>query len=137
MNIQWCQWYVFWQFLPDIKYRNSLKRFSCSNQAAPQTNAWHRIFAYGTLKRGQPNHWHFQSKSHGETMFIGMGRTDLAYPLVIGTEWNLPFLLFAPGQGQVIYLISISIDSEWNFLLNVTLFSCIIVVRCCWCRSVH
>jgi gamma-glutamylcyclotransferase (GGCT)/AIG2-like uncharacterized protein YtfP len=63
-----------------------------------QTVLGHRVFLYGTLKRGQPNH-HFLD-SH-ECQLIGTGRTSTTFPLVIATHWNLPFLLYSPGRGQV------------------------------------
>jgi len=59
----------------------------------------HAIFVYGTLKRGQPNH-HVLEK-FGNHHFFGTGCTELSYPLIIDKAANLPFLLNAPGKGQV------------------------------------
>jgi len=57
--------------------------------------AVHRVFVYGTLKNGQPNHhWLGASKC------LGRGHTLEMYPLIIATQYNIPFLLYAPGQGN-------------------------------------
>ena len=61
----------------------------------------HRIFAYGTLKYGQPNHFHMLSNEHGQYKFIASAKTDHKFPLIIATHWNLPFLLHAEGKGHV------------------------------------
>lgn len=55
----------------------------------------HRVFVYGTLKRGFPNH-HFMN---GAT-FVGTGATVEAYPLVVGGQFFTPYLLPEPGVGQ-------------------------------------
>jgi gamma-glutamylaminecyclotransferase len=60
----------------------------------------HRIFVYGTLKNGQPNHHHMENRDNGTAKFVAHGLTDCSYPLIIGTRWNLPFLLYSPGSGQ-------------------------------------
>ena len=59
------------------------------------------VFVYGTLKKGQPNYHHFDNPENGKAKFIAKGYTEVAYPLIIATRWNLPFLLFAPGKGTV------------------------------------
>jgi gamma-glutamylaminecyclotransferase len=55
----------------------------------------HRIFVYGTLKRGFPNHGYMTGAT-----FAGMARTVTAYPLVIGGQWFTPNLLDEPGSGH-------------------------------------
>ncbi|XP_058999698.1 gamma-glutamylaminecyclotransferase [Mustela lutreola] len=59
-----------------------------------------RVFVYGTLKRGQPNHGVLQDRANGCAAFRGRGRTLEPYPLVIAGEHNIPWLLNLPGQGQ-------------------------------------
>ena len=61
----------------------------------------HRIFVYGTLKNGQPNSHYMKSPVSGKCEYIGTACTEEAFPLVIGTTWNIPLLLYAPGKGQV------------------------------------
>ncbi|XP_046737707.1 putative gamma-glutamylcyclotransferase CG2811 isoform X1 [Diprion similis] len=59
-----------------------------------------RVFLYGTLKRGEPNHKLIETKSNGYAKFIGIGRTVAKYPLVIATKYNVPFLLKQPNVGN-------------------------------------
>lgn len=59
-----------------------------------------RVFVYGTLKRGQPNHGVLRDRANGCAAFRGRGRTLEPYPLVIAGEHNIPWLLNLPGQGR-------------------------------------
>ncbi|KAH8416132.1 hypothetical protein KR222_008877 [Zaprionus bogoriensis] len=59
-----------------------------------------RVFVYGTLKRGEPNHHWLTSKENGVSRFVSAGETALKFPLVIGTRYNIPFLLDKPGVGH-------------------------------------
>lgn len=61
----------------------------------------HRVFVYGTLKRGEPNHKLIQDVANGYAKFLGLGRTTVPYPLIIATNYNIPFLLKKPGFGHV------------------------------------
>ena len=67
----------------------------------------HRVFVYGTLKSGQPNHHLMNMHELGHCRLIGSARTDVRLPLIITTRWNIPFLLYAPGKGQVPVVISV------------------------------
>ncbi|XP_011877196.1 PREDICTED: putative gamma-glutamylcyclotransferase CG2811 isoform X2 [Vollenhovia emeryi] len=60
----------------------------------------HRVFVYGTLKRGEPNHGLLKDTANGYAKFLGVGRTTVPYPLVIATRYNIPFLLKRPGTGN-------------------------------------
>jgi len=66
-------------------------------------NLPHAIFIYGTLKRGQPNHYVLEE--FGNHSFFSAGCTELRYPLIIDRRSNLPFLLDAPGKGQVCIIL--------------------------------
>uniref|UniRef100_A0A023F7A0 Gamma-glutamylcyclotransferase family protein n=1 Tax=Triatoma infestans TaxID=30076 RepID=A0A023F7A0_TRIIF len=57
-----------------------------------------KLFVYGTLKKGEPNHHCFKSEN-GFSRFIGNGATVKKYPLVIASKYNIPFLIDSPGQG--------------------------------------
>lgn len=61
----------------------------------------HRVFVYGTLKRGEPNHGLIKDATNGYAKFLGLGRTTVSYPLVIATKYNIPFLLKKPEVGYV------------------------------------
>lgn len=64
------------------------------------------VFVYGTLKRNEPNHHVIDPAKHsceqttGVSKFIGPARTENLFPLVIGTRFNIPFLLDRPGVGK-------------------------------------
>ncbi|KAM3857024.1 gamma-glutamylaminecyclotransferase B-like [Diretmus argenteus] len=58
------------------------------------------IFVYGTLKKGQPNHYRMFDQAKGKAEFLSSARTVERYPLVIAGKYNIPFLLNVPGQGQ-------------------------------------
>lgn len=69
----------------------------------------HRVFVYGTLKSGQPNHVHMESLG---CHLVAAGHTEQAFPLVITSRWNLPFLLHVPGKGHQIYGEVYDVDDE-------------------------
>lgn len=58
------------------------------------------IFVYGTLKKGQPNHYRMFDGANGEAEFLASARTVQKYPLVIAGKYNVPFLLDVPGEGH-------------------------------------
>jgi gamma-glutamylaminecyclotransferase len=60
-----------------------------------------RVFLYGTLKRGEPNHGLITNFENGYAKFLGLGKTIVKYPLVIATKYNIPFTLKKPGIGNV------------------------------------
>ncbi len=63
----------------------------------------HNVFIYGTLKKGQPNHFIIKNTANGQAEFLTRARTVERYPLVIDTKYNYPFLLNEPGRGQHVH----------------------------------
>ncbi|XP_053963872.1 putative gamma-glutamylcyclotransferase CG2811 isoform X1 [Anastrepha ludens] len=59
-----------------------------------------KVFVYGTLKRGEPNHHWLTRTENGHSRFVCEARTVQKFPLVIGTRYNIPFLLNKPGTGR-------------------------------------
>ena len=53
----------------------------------------HLIFVYGTLKKNQPNCHEMTKKENGDAKFICKAATVEKYPLVLETEYGVPFLL--------------------------------------------
>lgn len=62
-----------------------------------------KVFVYGTLKRGEPNHHWLTRTENGHSRFLCEAQTVEKFPLVIGTRYNIPFLLNKPGVGHNIY----------------------------------
>lgn len=60
-----------------------------------------KVFVYGTLKKGEPNHHWLEDVQKGRHTFVSEGQTLTEYPLVVATKYNIPFLLDAPGMGHV------------------------------------
>ncbi|XP_045508477.1 putative gamma-glutamylcyclotransferase CG2811 isoform X3 [Colias croceus] len=60
----------------------------------------HKVFVYGTLKRNEPNHHWLTNPEHGTGTFLTEGITKNKYPLIIATKYNIPFLLYSPGDGH-------------------------------------
>ncbi|XP_065370282.1 putative gamma-glutamylcyclotransferase CG2811 isoform X2 [Calliphora vicina] len=59
-----------------------------------------KVFVYGTLKRGEPNHHWLTRNENGIARFVGEGMTVERFPLVVGTRYNIPFLLDKRGTGN-------------------------------------
>jgi len=66
------------------------------------TSLLFKVFVYGTLKRGEPNFHVLSTTKNGFSQFLSEGQTTKKYPLVIGTRYNIPFLLNRPGTGNFI-----------------------------------
>uniref|UniRef100_A0A1L8E5V9 Gamma-glutamylcyclotransferase family protein n=1 Tax=Nyssomyia neivai TaxID=330878 RepID=A0A1L8E5V9_9DIPT len=65
-------------------------------------SALHKLFVYGTLKRGEPNHYWLKKASNGYAKYICKAATTKKMPLVIATRYNIPFLLDKPGNGNYV-----------------------------------
>ena len=59
----------------------------------------HYVFAYGTLKRGMPNAVRMKQPEKFSRL-LGMAYTKDKYPLVLGTEYKIPFMLDVPNNGH-------------------------------------
>lgn len=61
-----------------------------------------KVFVYGTLKNGQPNHYWLTDTKNGAAQFIDTGTTRTKFPLIVASQYNVPFLLSNPGTGHYI-----------------------------------
>ena len=59
----------------------------------------HRVFIYGTLKRGFPNH----AGAMADFTCLGRVRTVERFPLVVGGRWFSPYLIAEPGRGHRVF----------------------------------
>ncbi|VDO69844.1 unnamed protein product [Onchocerca flexuosa] len=64
------------------------------------------VFVYGTLKRGEPNAAILADPATGTQRFVGTGKTVNAFPLIIASQFNIPFCLNKPGIGKVSFTLS-------------------------------
>lgn len=74
----------------------------------------HKVFIYGTLKRGFPNH----EAGLAGARFLGRARTLEAYPLIVGGRWFSPYLIDEPGQGQRVFGELFAVDAAGLALLD-------------------
>ncbi|XP_046553146.1 gamma-glutamylaminecyclotransferase-like isoform X2 [Haliotis rubra] len=71
-----------------------------SSAMAQSTCKMFTMFVYGTLQKGQPNHAVMSDTKNGVAKYKGRGLTAKKYPLVIASDFNIPFLLFKEGHGK-------------------------------------
>jgi len=57
----------------------------------------HLVFAYGTLKRGEPNFKWLNEVAKGKFKLLATGKTSVKRALVIGSRYNVPYLLKHSG----------------------------------------
>ncbi len=61
-----------------------------------------RVFVYGTLKKGLPNHKLLSEIPEEETaVFLSEAFTSEKFPVVIGSSDYFPSMLDVPGIGEV------------------------------------
>lgn len=65
-------------------------------------SAFRKLFVYGTLKVGEPNHHWLSDTKNGYAKFICKAATTKKMPLVIATRYNIPFLISKEGMGNYI-----------------------------------
>lgn len=58
----------------------------------------HLVFVYGTLKKGEHNHYLIEE---GTATFLGTAKTVKKWPLIIASRYNIPYILHSEGKGMV------------------------------------
>lgn len=76
-----------------------------------------KVFVYGTLKKGEPNHHWLTEVKNGVAKLIGSGTSEKKFPLLIATKYNIPFLLNKVGTGHCIKGEIYEVDGQ--MLLNL------------------
>ena len=81
----------------------------------------HLVFVYGTLKKGEPNHYLLQQpgEAAGKSIIVGTGYTQNKFPLVIATKYNIPHLLDAVGKGDFVTGEVYSVDQPMLDRLDI------------------
>lgn len=59
------------------------------------------VFVYGTLKKNCPNNYVLENRDNGKAEFVCEARTEELFPLIVITEYEIPFLLEQAGIGHV------------------------------------
>ena len=68
----------------------------------------HRLFVYGTLKKGFPNHDNYMETAKE----LGKYQTIEKYPLVLCGERYVPCLIYSPGDGRHVAGELYEVDDE-------------------------
>ncbi|CAJ0919300.1 unnamed protein product, partial [Mesorhabditis belari] len=71
----------------------------------------HKVFVYGTLKTGEPNYF-VMSETAGKHAFIDKGLTVTKYPLIIASSFNVPMIVYDPGNGDRIHGEVYAVDDD-------------------------
>lgn len=59
------------------------------------------VFVYGTLKKNGPSHYLLENSENGEAHFVCEAKTKERFPLIVRTEYEIPFILDQTGIGNV------------------------------------
>jgi gamma-glutamylaminecyclotransferase len=68
---------------------------SINEEPSPQM---YKFFFYGTLKKNQPNHFHLLTRN---AKFVSEAITVEKWPLIVASDFNIPYLCNKKGYGHV------------------------------------
>ena len=93
-------WLVCVDAVVSACFANSL---NCTMASGSDHSTFNKVFVYGTLKRGQPNHYIMTEdpEKNGIAKFYANGLTVDKYPLVIASFAHIPCILDVKGEGHV------------------------------------
>lgn len=77
-----------------------------------------RLFVYGTLKSGEANNEILRSSANGFAKYWCKATTTVKMPLVIGTRYNIPFLINKPGVGGYVTGEIYEVDDKMMDILD-------------------
>jgi len=78
-----------------------------------------KLFVYGTLKAGEPNHHWLSNVENGYSKYICKATTTKKMPLVLATRYNIPFLLDKAGGGNYVTGEIYEIDDKMMEKLDI------------------
>lgn len=94
-------------------------QFFCLFLTNQQTSSvLQRLFVYGTLKSGQPNHNILCDANNGLAKYWCKATTTKKMPLVIGTRYNIPFLINKNGVGSYVTGEIYEVDDKMMEILD-------------------
>ena len=95
-----------------------------SVEATMKPELKHLVFAYGTLKRGEPNFKWLTKEAVGSFQVLAVGKTVQKRALVIGSRYNVPYLLDHSGSvgnfRSVFYATRVKSSFEHNIWIAVS-----------------
>lgn len=77
-----------------------------------------KLFVYGTLKSGEANHEILRTSANGIAKYWCKATTTTKMPLVIGTRYNIPFLINKPGIGSYVTGEIYEVDEKMMEILD-------------------
>lgn len=86
--------------LSSVCHRHS--RQSATDSPKMTSSALKLVFLYGTLKTAEQNHYLLTQKGNGIARFVQKVVTPERFPLVVATQYNVPFMLNKPGVGAFV-----------------------------------
>ena len=66
-----------------------------NDESSPQM---YKFFFYGTLKKNEPNHFHLLTRN---VKFVCEATTIDKWPLIVASDFNIPYLCNKKGHGHV------------------------------------
>ena len=77
-----------------------------------------QVFVYGTLKRNCPNNYLLKDPNKGIAKYVCSATTKDKYPLVVTSDYNIPFLLNKPGVGNHVSVEVYDVDQKMKDTLD-------------------
>lgn len=89
--------------LSSVCHRHSGERQTESKKITSNRNPFLKfVFLYGTLKTSEQNHYLLMQKGNGVAKFVQKAVTREKFPLVVATQYNVPFMLNKAGVGNFV-----------------------------------
>lgn len=107
---------LIFNFCYNKKLESIFKPINKTFQQAAST--LQKLFVYGTLKSGEANHNILQNATNGVAKYWCKATTTKKMPLVIGTRYNIPFLLNKPGVGSYVTGEIYEVDEQMMEILD-------------------